>query len=62
MARVSQEVRERYNAKTYDKITLRTRKDTQPTRETIQAAADAAGESLNQYILTAIKQRLEAGR
>ena len=61
MAKVSQAVRERYNAKTYDKITIRTRKDAEPTKAQIQAAADAAGESLNSYIINAIKQRLKGG-
>ena len=48
----------RYNQKNYVKITLRVRNDTEPTRDTISAAAAEAGESLNEFILNAIKQRL----
>ena len=48
----------KWEAKVYDKILLRIRKDTEPTRETITAAAAEAGESLNEFILNAIKQRL----
>lgn len=44
----------RYEAKNYDKVLLRLRKDTEPTRETIQKAADAAGMSLNAYIIKAV--------
>lgn len=59
MGKVSQEVRERYNAKVYDRVTLRLRKETETDKDTIQAAADAAGESLNGYIIRAIKERME---
>jgi len=51
----------RYNQKNYVKITLRVRNDTEPTRDTISAAAAEAGESLNEFILNAIKQRLNGG-
>jgi len=50
---------QRYEQKAYDKILLRIRKDTEPTRETITAAAEAAGQSLNAYIMDAIKARLD---
>ena len=32
---------------------------TAPTKEEVQAAADAAGESLNAFIVKAIKQRMK---
>lgn len=35
------------------------KKDVSPTKEEVQAAADAAGESLNGYIVGAVKQRME---
>ena len=59
MGKVSNEVRQRYEAKVYDKILLRLRKETETDKDTIQAAADAAGESLNGYIIRAIKERME---
>ena len=54
--------RARYNAKTYDNILLRVKLDGSDgiTRETIKAAADAAGESLNAYVLHAIQSRMDS--
>ena len=49
----------RYESKAYDKICLRIRKDTEPTRDTIAAAAAAVGESLNEFILNAVKDRMK---
>lgn len=42
----------------YDKTTIRTRKDGDFTRKDMQRAADAKGESLNQYILKAVQMRM----
>lgn len=50
----------KYDSKSYDKITLRVRKDQQPTRETITAAADAAGLSLNSYIMEAVREKISS--
>lgn len=49
----------RYETKAYDKILLRVRKDSNRTREDIQIAANAAGESLNEYILKAVDMRMQ---
>ena len=49
----------RFEQKAYDKVLLRIRKDTEPTRDTITQAADAAGLSLNGYIMQAVKEKLE---
>lgn len=49
----------KYEAKAYDKILLRLRKDSDITRETITAAAEAAGQSVNAYILEAIRDKLK---
>lgn len=51
---------QRYQRAAYDCINLRLRKDAEPTRETVAAAAEAAGESVQGYILQAIRQRLQA--
>ena len=48
----------RYERKAYDKVLLRLRKDTEPTRDSITKAARERGESLNEYILNSIKARM----
>lgn len=48
----------KWEAKVYDKITLRTKKDSDISREAITAAATAAGESLNEYILESVRERM----
>ena len=48
----------KWEAKAYDKVLLRIRKDGDLTREQITAAATAAGESLNEYILNSIRERM----
>ena len=47
MGKVSQEVRERYNAKTYDRATVRFYKG---ELDKIKAFAESRGKSLNGYI------------
>ena len=47
----SAEVRYRYAQKVYDTVSLRVRKG---QRETIKAAADAAGQSMAEYICAAL--------
>lgn len=51
----------KYEAKTYDKVLLRLRKDTEPTKETITKKAEAVGLSLNAYIVEAITEKIERG-
>lgn len=57
---VSQEVKTRYEKKTYDLISFRVRRDSSDgiSREAIKAAAEAAGLSVNAWILEAIKDKL----
>ena len=57
--RAHKEATQRFETKAYDKILLRIRKDGSRTREDIQKAADAKGESLNQYILKAVDMRMQ---
>lgn len=45
----------------YKQISIRVQKNGDLTRETMQAAADEAGESLNGYILEAVRRRMESG-
>lgn len=49
----------KYSAKAYDRISLIVHKG---DKAKIKSAADDLGESLNQYINTAIKQRLDSGQ
>ena len=49
----------RYEAANYDKVLVRLPKG---DREQIKAAADAAGESLNAYIVGAIRDRMDGGK
>lgn len=46
----------KYETNNYDKVLLRMPKG---SREPIKAAADAAGQSLNVYILQAIQERMD---
>ena len=56
MGKTSSAVKDRYNAKAYDSITVRVPKG---YKATIQAKADAAGQSLNAYIKESIDRRIE---
>jgi len=53
----------KFENKAYDKITVRLRKDRLDdsglSREMIQKAADAAGMSLNAYILQAVSEKIK---
>ena len=51
----------KYAAKNYDRILLRIRKDGETTREKIQNAAALAGESVNEYILNSVRERMNQG-
>ena len=46
----------KYIAKAYDRVNLVLKKDTSPTKDEVQAAAE--GVSLNAYIVAAISQQL----
>lgn len=52
----------KYENKVYDKILLRIRKDRPDpsglSRDSIQAAADAEGKSINAYILEAVNEKM----
>ena len=49
----------KWNNKTYDRVNLILRKDGSQNKAAVQSAADAAGESLNAYIVGAVAQRME---
>lgn len=50
----------KYNAKSYDRLGLRVRKDGADgfTRDDLEAAAKADGQSVNSYILEAIREKM----
>ena len=52
--------RNRYNAETYEPITIRLRRDGSDgiTKAQIAAAADACGQSVNAWLLDAIRDKL----
>lgn len=54
------DTRNKYNARTYDNITFRVKLDGSDgvSREAIKAAADAGGQSVNAWIIEAIKDKL----
>ena len=53
----------RYEHKTYSKITVRLRQDGSQgiTRDDVQEAADAVGLSINEYVVQAIKEKIDGG-
>lgn len=57
---VSQEVKTRYEKKTYDLVSFRLKRDGSDgiTRDQIKAAAETYGESVNQFIINAVKARV----
>jgi predicted HicB family RNase H-like nuclease len=60
MGKTSVTVKERYNNKVYDKILIRTKK-AELSHEQIKTAAAHSGESLNSFIVQAIKEKIERG-
>ena len=56
--KAGQKAVKKYIAKAYDRVNLVLKKDTSPTKDEVQAAADAEGVSLNAYIVAAISQQL----
>lgn len=49
----------RYNAKTYDRILLKIRKDAEINSEFLREHVAARGESLNGFLLRAVKETIE---
>ena len=58
MGRTSSDVKNRWNAKAYDRIELRVKKG---QKDAIKASADEAGLSLNAYIQQAIEKQMKRG-
>lgn len=50
---------EKYNAKAYDQTLIRFRKDGDMTLEAVREAAERSGESLQGFILSAIREKME---
>lgn len=55
-SKAQQKAVSKYMKENYDVYQIRMKKG---QKETIQAAAAAAGESINQYIIAAVEQRME---
>ena len=58
MSKTSWQVKNRYNRKSYDTITIIVRKDSGLSAAT-RAAAEAAGQSLTAYIVQAVEERMQ---
>ena len=52
----------KYNAKVYEQIQIRVRKDDEINKAVITKNADRVNESVNEYIVKSIKQRIESGK
>lgn len=61
MGKTSSKVKDRYNSKTYDTVTLRIRKDDEINKAVITENANAANESVNEYVLNSVKRRIQSG-
>lgn len=51
---------QRYVKKSYDVLTIRTRKDDEINKAVITESANKANESVNEYVIKAVKQRIES--
>lgn len=49
-----------YSAEHYERITFRLLKDGEVSKSAIEAAAAAAGESVNAYVTEAVRRRIES--
>lgn len=49
----------KYNEKTYQRIVIDVRIDSNVNKEAIQQAAQIAGQSLTEYILESVRRRIE---
>lgn len=52
---------QRYVKKSYDVLTIRTRKDDEINKAVITESANKVNESVNEYVVKAVKQRIESG-
>ena len=60
VSKAQKEATTKYENKVYSKICIRIREDRDSiSRETISTAAAAAGQSINEYIIEAVRRRIE---
>lgn len=59
LSKAQMKANRKYDTKTYERLNLRIRKDGYPSRVDIHNAADFAHESVNEYVLKAVRQRIE---
>jgi predicted HicB family RNase H-like nuclease len=55
------EYTQEYIRNNYRQLSIRIREDQEPNRDQIARAAAAAGESVNEYIMEAVRQRMKTG-
>lgn len=58
--KTSRDSREKYNKKTYDRISLVIRKDSPIGKDCIEAEARCAGKSVTSYILDIVRSHIES--
>ena len=51
--------KQKYNAKTYDRLVLNLRIDSPQSKQAIEPAAKIAGESATAYVVEAVRRRME---
>lgn len=51
--------KQKYNAKTYDRLVLNLRIDSPQSKQAIEQAAKIAGESATAYVVEAVRRRME---
>ena len=51
--------KQKYNAKTYDRLVLNLRIDSSQSKQAIEQAAKIAGESATAYVVEAVRRRME---
>lgn len=59
VSKAQKEATKRFEEKNYDKVLLRLRKD-ELSKEQIQTAAEKCGESINGYVVNAVKMRMRS--
>lgn len=55
------EYTQEYIRNNYRQLSIRIREDQEPNRDQIARAAATAGESVNEYIMEAVRQRMKTG-
>ena len=61
-SKAQQKAVSKYMKNNYDNLTVRIRKDDEINKAVITENATKANESVNEYVIKAVKQRIESGK